>query len=156
MSEIGYDATIRLLESRRVPHEKAVARARELYPEEAARRDAEIQRNARILETREQLRIKQMWMVVKGDVYALSQARASKQTPGLADLFLTRDALGDVPALAFWWETKRQVGGERSDAQLEFAQRNLAAGVGYGFGDRYHFAEYLRARGIEPPAIPVD
>jgi hypothetical protein len=78
----------------------------------------------------------------------LSQPRASKQTPGIPDLWLTRAARTDAPAFAFWWESKRQVGGKRSSAQEAFGAECAAAGVGYGFGDRHDARQYLATLGV--------
>jgi hypothetical protein len=152
VSELGYDATVESLLRANVPRDKAIARARELHPDVAAQLDAQVVRKANVLEKHEQLRIKQMAIVVGLKVYSLSQARASKQTPGLPDLWMA----DPTRCLAFWWESKRQVGGTRSDAQLTFASECEASGIPYGFGDRYDFAGWLTARGIQPPAIPTD
>lgn len=119
---------------------------------EAAPATAEQQRRADLLEKAEQRAIGNMARAIGCKVYNLSQARASKQSPGLPDLWITKRAIG----LAFWWETKRQVGGQRSTAQMEFGEECTAGLVNYGFGDRYHFAEFLQAHGIMPPTIPRD
>jgi hypothetical protein len=152
MSELGYEATVEGLVRTGVPREKAELRARLLYPDVAKRLDAEVQRKENVREHREQNAIRKMAIAVRLKVYSLSQARAAKQTPGLPDLWMT----GPTRCLAFWWESKRQVGGKRSQAQLDFAAECQGCGVGYGFGDRYDFADFLRARGITPPAIPTD
>jgi hypothetical protein len=67
------------------------------------------------LEKAEQLEVTKIFRAFGGRVYSLSQARASKQTPGLGDLFVVLPEL-----VSFWWETKRQKGGRVSDAQQEF------------------------------------
>lgn len=152
MTLFGYDMTVATLVDAGVPREKAEARARELYPDVAAKLDAIVVRNANVLERREQQVVWQMGTAVGLKGYWLSQVRDSKQTPGLPDLWWA-----DVTRwLCFWWETKRQVGGERAPEQLTFAAECEAAGVSYGFGDRYDFAAFLQARGITPPAIPTD
>lgn len=62
-------------------------------------------------------------------VYSLSQARASKQSPGLPDLYVL------VPrrATAFWFETK-SAKGRQSEAQAAFQKACEACGVRYVMG----------------------
>jgi hypothetical protein len=67
------------------------------------------------LEKAEQLEVQKVFRAFGGRVYSLSQARASKQTPGLGDLFVVFPEL-----VSFWFETKRQKGGRVSEAQQEF------------------------------------
>lgn len=153
MSQLAYDAMVESMTRQGVPREKAVARARELYPHVATQLDAEVERKAHVLEKAEQRAVWKMAKAVGFDVYSLSQARAAKQTPGLPDLWMYRHARSP---LAFWWETKRQIGGERSDAQIKFGQQCEHAGIPYGHGDRYDFAAFLEKHGITPPEIPTD
>jgi hypothetical protein len=76
-------------------------------------------RDASIAEKAEQSEIVKRFKGIGGfAVYNLSQSRASKQTPGLPDLWCMHTRY----AFAFWWESKRQVGGEFSDAQLHLRQ----------------------------------
>lgn len=77
-------------------------------------------------------------------VYNLSQARRTKQTPGLSDLWITHRRRG----LALWWETKRPLGGRFSSEQLDFRDECTAAGVSYGAGDERAAEEWLIAHGI--------
>ena len=63
-------------------------------------------------------------------VYRLSQARATRQTPGLPDLYI----FCQRKRVAFWWETKRTDTGQRSDAQLDFAGLCADCRVAYGHG----------------------
>lgn len=107
-------------------------------------------RDAAIAELDEQREIRRTALALGFRVYWLSQARKTKQTPGLPDLWLAHD----VRQLCAWWETKRQVGGARSTAQDEFARSCELAGVPYGFGDRYAFDAWLRAHRFEPPVRP--
>lgn len=124
-------------------------------PEELAR----IERQASIDEKSEQLEIVKRFRVCGFVVYNLSQSRASKQTPGLADLYAVHR---DRP-LALWWESKRQVGGKYSDAQREFKAHNDRCGVLCLGGDRYDVERFLVERklayigaGGELEPIPTD
>lgn len=96
-------------------------------------------RDANVLEKTEQLEVRKRFVVCGFTVYSLSQARASKQTPGIADqLFVHR-----VLPIALWWETKRQVGGVYSTAQLEFKADMERCGITCRGGDRYDAERYL-------------
>ena len=105
-----------------------------------------------MLEKAEQHAIWKMARALGWKVYTLSQPRATKQTPGLPDLWLTATACG----FAGWWETKRQVGGARTTAQEEFGEECRRARIPYGYGDRYEFASWLKRHGFTPPTIPRD
>jgi hypothetical protein len=96
-------------------------------------------RDAGVLEKAEQAEVVKRFRVCGFKVYSLSQARASKQTPGLPDLWLMNPAR----ALGLWWETKRQKGGRFSDAQLEFAAACEYCRVNYAAGDRYDAERWL-------------
>ncbi len=117
---------------------------RSLNLPEPTQTPAEIERDERIAEDKEQHEVVKMFRAYGLKVYNLSQKRAAKQTPGLADLYVTKKAA----AIAFWFETKRQVGGELSSAQVDFRDENQAAGVRWYSGDRYHAAEALVALGL--------
>lgn len=90
-------------------------------------------RDDRVLEKEEQREVVKRFRVCGFNVYSTSQARAAKVTPGIPDLWLVHC---EQP-IALWWETKRQVGGQHSDAQLDFAAECVRCGVPYGSGDRY-------------------
>lgn len=79
-------------------------------------------------------------------VYSLSQARASKQTPGLPDLWVAHQSR----PVAFWFETKRSEGGRYSLAQLEFRDECERCGVGYATGDYAAAEQHLVALGFAP------
>lgn len=102
------------------------------------------ERDAKILEDKEQWEIVKLFRAYGCKVYNLSQKRAAKQTPGLADLYVTRRQSGH----AFWFETKRQVGGIYSTSQIEFREENDAAGVLCWGGDRYDAASLLVDLGL--------
>jgi len=80
------------------------------------------------LEKSEQSEVMKLYRAYGCHVYNLSQARATKQTPGLPDLWVTR---GEH---AWWHETKRPVSGKPSPAQEVFAQECLAAGIVHVLG----------------------
>jgi hypothetical protein len=103
---------------------------------------ARVERQASIDEKTEQLEVVKRFRVCGFFVYNLSQARASKQTPGLADLYCVHREL----PLALWWESKRQVGGKYSDAQREFKAHNDRCGVLCLGGDRYDVERFLVER----------
>lgn len=105
-------------------------------------------RDARILEDQEQHEITKLFLAHGFKVYSTSQKRAAKVTPGIPDLWVTRSARPGRGAIAFWWESKRQVGGKRTSGQVDFGDECAAAGVGYGFGDRYDARQFLRSLGI--------
>jgi hypothetical protein len=142
----------------RLGYERHVAEAqvRAQHPEWVRAFPAEPTRDESVLEKAEQVEIRKIAIVYGFKVNVLSQPRATKQTPGIADLYLTHKVL----PIALWWESKRQVGGTRTPPQVEFGNDNIRCGVGYGFGDRYAFVEKLLdlelavrgagAYGIEP------
>jgi hypothetical protein len=123
--------------------DRAQRQAREYFakinPELLAAADKSQLRADMILEKEEQQEVIKRLRVCKFKVYSLSQARASKQTPGLSDLWCVHL----VDPIAFWWETKRQVGGRHSDAQSDFALECRRTGVGYYTGDRYEAERVL-------------
>lgn len=139
-----------------IPRAAAVRQARLTLGLPADSTPAEIARDEKILEKEEQREIVRLYRAYGCKVYSLSQARASKQTPSLADLWVTREARPLKrqdgrrwhAALAFWWESKRQVGGERTSGQIDFGNECIAAGVGYSFGDRYDAAKFLVTLGL--------
>jgi hypothetical protein len=101
-------------------------------------------KDASILEQREQLEIYKLFRAYGFKVKNLSQARASKQAPGLGDAWILHR---DRP-IAFWWESKRQVGGELSPAQIEMRDDCWRCGVRYYSGDRYAAADLLVQLGL--------
>jgi hypothetical protein len=123
-----------------------------IAPEPAPAELQEAQRRADIEEKREQRAIWKMATGIGFTVYWLSQARRTAQTPGLADLWLAHRGR----RFCAWWESKRQVGGERSTAQIEFGELCELGRIAYGFGDRYAFARFLQEHGFTPPPFPRD
>ncbi|HET8777957.1 MAG TPA: hypothetical protein VFN76_09890 [Candidatus Limnocylindria bacterium] len=95
-------------------------------------------------EKKEQEEVIKVFGAISFACYRISQPRATKQTPGLPDLRFFRDDIG----LAVEWETKRQLGGEHTEAQVEYAAHCKACGIPHGSGDRYDAKRWLIARGL--------
>ncbi len=140
---LSLDAIVSHLVSLGFSKEVAEAEAREqlgLAPRSLLTAD----RDELVLEKEEQAEISKLFRAYGFDVKNLSQARPTKQAPGVPDLIATHREL----PIWFWWESKRQVGGEYSPAQIAFRDDCRRCGVGWGGGDRYDAAEYLVARGL--------
>lgn len=132
---LTFDVIVAGLEAVGVPRHRAEERARV----ECGLATPGAERDATIDEKREQVEVRKRFVVCGFQVYNLSQPRATKQTPGLPDLFLVHRSL----PIALWWESKRQVGGKLSPAQLEFAEACTRCAVGYGTGDRFDAERHL-------------
>ena len=81
--------------------------------------------------------------------YNLSQARATKQTPGLPDFWFAHPTRG----IAGWWETKRPRRSGRGceplrPEQARFRDECLAAGVHHGWGGVDEAAAFLTQLGF--------
>jgi hypothetical protein len=142
MTPLSYQAMVDSMVGQGIRRDLAERTARrelkvELPTEEDERRD-----NA--LEKAEQWEIVKLFKAFGFAVYTLSQPRATKQTPGLPDLWLMHRELD----IAFWWETKRSRGGRYSDAQIEFRDGCARCGVGYGSGDRAAARTHLIQLGL--------
>lgn len=144
MSAAAYDALVQQLRAANVADEAAHREARRRYPDAATEQQAEVERRADVLEKDEQRAVVRMLREFGFTVRTLSQARASKQTPGLFDLFCTHR---ERP-IAFWFDTKRQVGGKLSEAQQEFMADCRRCGVGAYAGDRYTVRTILITLGL--------
>lgn len=139
-----------------ISRDAALRAARAHFGAKAPDSPAEIARDDKILEKAEQAAIVKLFRAYGCTVRNLSQARASKQAPGIGDLWVTRrqrivERAGGrfhQPGIAFWFESKRQVGGKRSPDQVEFGEDCIESGVGYGFGDRYDAAKFLITIGL--------
>ena len=66
-------------------------------------------------------------------VYSLSQPRATKQTPGIGDLYVFWPDMRGLGPCAWWHETKTETGKQRPD-QYEFRQFCQQCSVGYVLG----------------------
>lgn len=140
----SYLRMVEALTAQGVPLERAQARARELCNDAPPLAGEEPERDARVLEGKEQAEVYKLFRGFGCEVYNLSQARASKQAPGLGDAWVVHRSL----PLAWWWETKRQVGGELSAAQERMRDNCLRCGIAYYSGDRYKAAALLVHLGI--------
>lgn len=121
------------LRAKGVPQERAEHAAREALGLTPAVVQAAEQKDARVREKEEQAVCRAVFLAYGFKVYNLSQARASKQSPGLGDLWVVHR----TKPIAFWYESKRQVGGELSPAQVDFRDECWRCGVNYGSGDRF-------------------
>lgn len=95
--------------------------------------------DANILEKQEQVEIRRIAIAYGFKVRNMSQYRASKVAEGIGDLILTHSRF----PIMLWWESKRQVGGARSEKQVEFGDDCVRCKTPYGFGDRYAFVDKL-------------
>ena len=138
-----FDSLVEALVRTGVPRAKAEASARAKLGT-SSEAPATPTRDERVLEKAEQAEVVKRFRAFGFKVYNLSQARATKQTPGLADLWCAHTR----HPIAFWWETKRQVGGEHSPAQIDFRAECYRCCVGYGTGDRYAADEHLILLGL--------
>jgi hypothetical protein len=115
----------------------------QLLGERAYQEFQESKADADRLERAEQHEVVKVFRAFGLRVYSLSQARASKQTPGLGDLFVI------LPGrCAFWWETKRPKGGQVSAAQQEFHDLCNAAGAPHHFGGRREAEDLVMTFGL--------
>lgn len=80
-------------------------------------------------------------------VYSLSQARASKQSPGLPDICCFYEGPDFTTSFSFWHEVKTP-GGKSSEAQLEFQIRCKRTGVDYVLGGVLAAEAYLIKMGL--------
>jgi hypothetical protein len=91
-----------------------------------------------------QLGIRRALEVLGFYVYDLSQGRATRQTPGLADLYVVGHGR------CAWLEVKRPVKGKQSEAQEVFEQRVRSNGGEYlvvrSESDAIAWAERVRAQ----------
>jgi hypothetical protein len=62
-------------------------------------------------------------------VYSLSQARASKQTEGLPDLWIMAPTVR-----AAWWHEVKSAKGKQTPTQRDFQARCLLSGISYVLG----------------------
>lgn len=97
-----------------------------------------------VREKEEQAYIAKLFRGFGCKVYNLSQARASKQTPGLPDLWVVHLEA----KLGFWFECKRPLGGRIRPEQIDFKAECAAAGVNAFIGDRNVAAMVLVKLGL--------
>lgn len=80
-------------------------------------------------------------------VYELSQKRAAKQTPGIADLWVFRRGIDHDRSFGFWHEVKTP-SGVQSEAQIEFQAHCITCGVPYVLGGIEAARQHLIKFGI--------
>lgn len=102
------------------------------------------ERDAKTREMEEQREVADRYRAYGFKVYSTSQYRPAKISGGFPDLWCVHERL----PIAFWWEVKRQVGGEYSGEQLDFNADCARCGIPYGSGDRHAAAEHLIALGL--------
>lgn len=138
-----YDRFVAALLAKGVPREKAEAVARENLGIPAPSALA-------LEERREKEEQRACWKIFRAhgcEVFWLSQARASKQTPGLADMFVFAPRYN----AAWWFETKRPVGGIQSKVQQRFEELCHQCGVRYIIGGQAEAYAILREIGAITP-----
>lgn len=133
-----------LMNLTRVSREKAEAAIIANRPDLAPKIAITAERDERILEKEEQNAIADRFRSFGFFVRTTSQYRPAKVSAGIPDLWVTHLRL----PIAFWWESKRQVGGELSPDQITFRDDCQRCGVGWGTGDRHAAAEYLETLGL--------
>lgn len=143
MSLTPFDLSVAAMLAQGIPRDKAERAAREQLHLTPAP-DPDATRRDRVLEKAEQAEVVSRFRVCGFDAFILSQARATKQTPGLPDLWLMNPARH----VALWWEAKRQVGGRFSQAQLDFAAASTRCGILCGAGDRFAAQDWLVTHGL--------
>ena len=141
-----YESVVEQLVAQGVPRDRAERYAREKFPTPPA----DIERKANVLEKEEQAIIMKIARAIGCTVRSTSQARASKVSPGIPDLWISHRAR----CFAGWFEVKRQAGGRTSSEQIDFGEECRAAGIAYGLGDRFQFAAWLTDHGFTPPPVP--
>lgn len=144
MSMAEFDDLVTRLKATGVGREAAEKFAATEYPTVAAERAAEDAKRDNVLEKTEQLEVMKLFRAFGFEVYNLSQARASKQTPGIPDLW----CMHREQPIAFYWETKRASGGRFSEAQIRFRDAAQRCNVGYGSGSKRDAERHLISLGL--------
>lgn len=144
MSLAAYDEIVNGALAQGVPRHMAERAARKKLHLPADETPDDVLRRADVLEKAEQHEITKLFRAFGFTVRNLSQSRASKIAPGVPDLFLTHDTL----PLGFWWESKRQVGGRYSPAQVEFRADCERVGIACFGGDRFAARTHLISMGL--------
>lgn len=132
-----------LEESRRRDDRRARGLPLTETPAEAAERIAEDDHR---LEKEIQLDVVRMYRAHGCTVFSLSQPRATKQTPGIGDLYVFWPELIGLGPAAWWHETKTPTGKQPPD-QREFQRLCEECGVGYVIGGLSAAEAKLRAIG---------
>lgn len=133
-----------IIRTTRVSRDKAIAAAALNRPDLVPAFQAQVERDARVLEKAEQAEVSKLAGGFGFTVRSNSQYRPAKVSPGIPDLILIHRARG----IGLFWETKRQVGGSQSTSQQEFESDCRLVGWTYRMGDRYDFVRYLLNLGL--------
>lgn len=141
---LEYNALVETLTNTGVGQTAALKYAAAKYPNAVRQQDAKDEQRENVLEKEEQREIRKLFKAFGFEVYWLSQARNSKVTPGVPDLW----CMHRERPIGFWWETKRTEGGRFSEAQLRFREYAERCGVGYGCGDRRDARHHLMRLGL--------
>jgi hypothetical protein len=115
-----------LAEARRREERRAAGLPIAETPAEATARIVE--EDAR-LEREIQAEVVKLYLAFRCMVYNLSQPRATKQTPGLADIYVIH-----MPSHSVWWHELKTPRGRQSPPQVEFQEVHKYTGVGYVVG----------------------
>lgn len=94
-------------------------------------------------EKREEFAAQRLMATLGFTSWRLSQARATRQTPGWPDLFFTHPA----KRLAVFYEAKAPKG-KQSTAQREFQSHVIAAGMEYVVGTHDVLVAWAEAKGL--------
>lgn len=128
--------------------DEAYRRERETMLTLAPRREVVIDAiDAVPLEKSVQHEVRRLYEQAGCKVYNLSQARASKQTAGLADLWVAHRGAG-----AAWWHETKRPGGARTTAQDEFKDDCAHTATGYVCGGVEAARRMLASLGLVPDA----
>lgn len=146
---LAFEAAVNQLVDLGYSRPEAEQAVRKQHPQLAPTFPLNGERDERALERAEQIEVRKLFCAFGFTVRNLSQYRPSHVAPGFPDLFVTHNR----ERIAFFFETKRQVGGKRSPAQVEFAADCNRCGVPCYHGDRYSAAQLLVDLGL---AIRVD
>lgn len=98
-----------------------------------------LEKNELALEREEQIEVRKTFIAFAFTVHNLSQYRPSKIMLGFPDLFVVHNR----EPIALFFETKRQKGGQRSPAQLRFAEDCARTGIACYHGDRFAAAQVI-------------
>jgi hypothetical protein len=133
--------TVRLAD---LPPKARAAAERALAAEQRAAAAPSGPENPAALEKQTQADVVRLFRAFGGVVYSLSQPRATKQAPGLPDLYV----FFPRRRVALWWETKRPTGGRLSPAQEEFRDFCHHTGTPWGSGSRVDAEAWLVKAGL--------
>jgi hypothetical protein len=140
----AYESLVNDMTAMGIPRARAELAARKKLRLPLDETPDDVLRRADVLEKAEQHEITKLFRAFGFTVRNLSQSRASKIAPGVPDLFVTHDTL----PLGFWWESKRQVGGRYSAAQVEFRADCERVGIACFGGDRFAARSHLISMGL--------